>query len=152
MINSRKLEDLDPDVRAICNAHIALCHQHGIELLITSTWRDFESQDALYAIGRTVDLNRKPITKAKAGQSWHNYRAAYDVVPLVGGKPVWDAKNPIWKEVIKYGKEAGAEAGADWKSFPDLPHFDVRPKVEGASIGLDEARSRFLNHGTIFHV
>jgi len=39
---------------------------------------------------------------------------AWDVVPLVGGKCVWDEKNPLWKDVIGFGKQAGAQAGADW--------------------------------------
>lgn len=150
MINSRKLTDLDPTPRIVCLRHLALCHQNGIELIITSTWRDYESQDALYAIGRTVDLQRSPVTRARAGRSWHNFKCAWDVVPLISGKAVWDAADPIWTEVIKYGKEAGAEAGAEWHEFPDRPHFQVRPQVGGRPIELAEARELFAAHGSIF--
>lgn len=150
IINSRLISDLDPDVATVCNAHILACHRAGIELLVTSTYRNYLAQDAVYAIGRTVDKEKRPVTKAKAGQSFHNFRAAYDVVPLVGGKPVWDAKDPIWKEVVRLGKQAGAQAGADWPTFPDLPHFEVRPTIEGLHIATHEARARFDEHGTIF--
>ena len=156
MINSRKLEDLDPEARAVCQEHIRLCRDVGIEIIVTSTWRDFEAQDALYAIGRTVEKERWAITNAKGGKSWHNFKAAWDVVPVVSGKAVWNSKDPLWKEVIRLGKQAGAEAGSDWKSFPDvpldLPHFQVVPKVSGLHITLDEALARFKDSGTIFMV
>src|SRR5688572_13459442 len=124
-IDSRNVEDLDPIARAVCRSHIAACAQVGIELLITSTYRDFTAQNALYAIGRTTQLDRKKVTNAKGGKSWHNYKAAYDVVPIIGGKAQWNS--PLWKEIIRIGKEVGAEAGAEWKSFPDRPHFQKIP-------------------------
>ncbi len=148
MINSRLISDLDPDAAFVCNAHVLACHRIGIELLITSTWRDHIAQDALYAIGRTVELKRKPVTNAQGWHSWHNYRCAWDVVPLVRGKAVWES--PLWREVIAAGKEAGAEAGADWVNFPDRPHFQLRPMVHTLHISLDEAKNRFTQHGTIF--
>ena len=151
MINSRNLEDLDPFARTVCNQHLANCHAKGIELIVTSTWRDFESQDALYTIGRSLDsANRRPVTQAKGGQSWHNFKCAWDVVPVLHGKPVWDERDPLWKEVIMAGKDAGAEAGADWPLFKDMCHFEVRPTVEGLRINLDEARARFVQNGSIF--
>lgn len=151
MINSRSLADLDPYVREICNNHLALCTAAGIELIVTSTYRDFEAQDALYAIGRTKELTRRRVTNAQAGESWHNFRAAYDVVPIVGGKAVWNASDPLWVEVVRHGKAAGAEAGADWPiKKRDLPHFQVRPTVHGLHITTDEALDRFKKHGTVF--
>ena len=87
MINSRKLEDLNPVVEEKARDFLALCKAEGIEVIVTSTYRDAESQNALYAQGRTAP-GRK-VTNAKAGQSWHNWRVAFDVVPLRNGKPVW---------------------------------------------------------------
>lgn len=146
MINSRSIDDLDPEARAVCQRHIIECRSHGVELLITSTWRDIEQQDALYSIGRTVRPDRRMVTNARGGHSWHNYKCAWDVVPLIEGKPIWDATDPIWKTVIACGKMAGAEAGAEWKSFPDLCHFQFVP----GHISLDEALARFTANGTIF--
>lgn len=93
----------------------------GIELLITSTYRDKESQDALYAKGRTAP--GAVVTNARGGDSLHNYRVAYDVVPVVDGKPVWEASSPVWEEVGRIGKECGLEWAGDWKTFRELPHF-----------------------------
>jgi len=152
MVNSRKLEDLDPEARQVCIQHLLKAKDRGIELLVTSTWRDFEAQDSLYQIGRTHYQERHIVTNARAGGSWHNYKVAWDVCPIVQGKPVWDANDPIWKEVIRCGKEVGAEAGADWPTFPDRPHFQIRPPNGDGSISIVEARVRFDEHGTVFTI
>lgn len=150
MINSRKIEDLEPAVQVVCRDHIRRCRDVGIELLVTSTYRDYEAQDTLYRIGRTIEPYRRPVTNARPGHSWHNFRCAYDVVPLMYGKPVWDDKDRLWLEVVMAGKEAGAEAGADWPLFKDLPHFQVRPRASDKHIDLAEARIRWEDKGTIF--
>lgn len=144
MINSRDVFALDLPARQVCQAHVQGCKVAGIELLVTSTRRDFEAQTALYAIGRTKDMDRRPVTNAKAGGSWHNYAVAWDVVPLIGGKAVWEGS--LWREIARIGKAAGAEAGADWKTFPDRPHFQYKP----AGLTLDQALDRFKENGTIF--
>lgn len=121
MINSRDINELIPPVKERVEKFKALCKENGIDLLITSTYRDNESQNALYAQGRTAP--GKIVTNAKAGQSWHNFRCAIDVVPLVNGKPVWDGEDPIWAKVGKLGKDAGLEWAGDWKKFRELAHF-----------------------------
>ena len=88
MINSRKLEDLHPKVKTLCEQFIASCAKHNIDVLITSTYRDEESQNALYAQGRTTDV--KKITNARAGDSFHNWRVAFDFVPIVLPEPGYD--------------------------------------------------------------
>ena len=93
----------------------------GIDLLVTSTYRDGESQNALYAQGRTAP--GKIVTNAKAGESFHNYRCAVDVVPLVAGKPRWDVKDEVWQTIGKLGKEAGLEWAGDWVKFKETAHF-----------------------------
>jgi peptidoglycan L-alanyl-D-glutamate endopeptidase CwlK len=84
MINSRSVNDLHPHVADLCRKFIAACKKAGIDVLITSTYRDMESQAAIYAQGRTKA--GRIVTRAKPGQSWHNYRLAFDFVPIVNGK------------------------------------------------------------------
>ena len=67
MINSRKIEDLLHVVQEKVRKFKALCEENDIDLLITSTYRDHESQNALYAQGRTAPGKR--VTNAKGGQS-----------------------------------------------------------------------------------
>ena len=120
MINSRNLDDLVPPAKQRAEAFIAAAKAKGIDLLVTSTYRDNESQDALYAQGRTTPGN--VVTKAKAGQSWHNWRCALDVVPLVNGKAIWDDP-ALWKQVGEIGKSCGLEWAGDWVMFKEYPHF-----------------------------
>ena len=120
MINSRNLDDLVPPDKQRAEAFIAAAKARNIDLLVTSTYRDNESQDALYAQGRTAPGNI--VTRAKAGQSWHNWRCALDVVPLVNGKAIWDDQ-AMWKQVGEIGKSCGLEWADDWVTFKEFPHF-----------------------------
>lgn len=119
MINSRSIQDLLPRVQDKCNAFIRECAEHGIEVIITSTYRDLESQDALYAQGRTKP--GKKVTNVAAGKSFHNWRVAFDFVPVVAGKAVWD-DDDLWGACGACARAVGLEWGGDWENFVDRPH------------------------------
>lgn len=124
MINSRQIEDLLPQVQTLAKIFIERCKESGIDLLIISTYRDNESQAALFAQGRTAP--GKIVTNSRAGQSFHNYRVAFDVVPLVNGKPVWNTANEngvLWKKLGAIGVECGLEWAGNWRTFKEFPHF-----------------------------
>lgn len=124
MISSRKIEDLHPAVADKCRAHVAACKAGGVDLLVTCTYRDSAEQERLYAIGRTAP-GRK-VTNARAGQSFHNYRLAYDVVPLRHGKPVWGTTGEdgkLWARVGELGEAQGLEWAGRWTRFREFPHF-----------------------------
>lgn len=128
MINSRSLHDLQPDVEAMADAFIALCTAKNIDVLVTSTLRDFETQAALYAQGRTTPGKR--VTNAQPGDSAHNYGMAFDVVPLRDGKPVWgtetDDDQDLWETIGELGEEAGLDWAGRWKTFREYAHFQRR--------------------------
>lgn len=115
MINSRSLDDLHPAAKKRAVAFIEAARRAGIDLIVTSTYRDHEAQDALFA-------QRPRVTKAKGGQSWHNWRCALDVVPVVGGKAVWN-NSALWQQIGALGEAAGLEWGGRWTKFVDKPHF-----------------------------
>jgi peptidoglycan L-alanyl-D-glutamate endopeptidase CwlK len=119
MINSRKLEDLHPHVAKLCQAFIDACEKQGIDVLITSTYRDAESQNALYAQGRTTPGAK--VTNAKAGQSWHNWRCAFDFVPIVNGKAQWDDLK-LFEKCGQIAESVGLEWAGRWVSFKELAH------------------------------
>lgn len=122
MINSRDVSELHPKVAAMAKAFVQACDEKGIDLLVTSTYRDNESQNALYAQGRTTKGLR--VTNAKGGQSWHNYRLALDVVPLRNGKCVWDSNDAVWKQVGLIGESVGLEWAGRWTgSMKETAHF-----------------------------
>ena len=124
MINSRDLKELHPKVRAMTELFIKECDKQGIDLLVTSTYRDHESQNELYAQGRTKP--GKIVTNAKGGESFHNFRVAIDVVPVVNGKAVWTTTGPsgaLWKKLAQIGKACGFEWAGEWKTFKEMAHF-----------------------------
>jgi len=129
MINSRKIEDLLPKVKVMCEKFIVECDAQGIDVIITSTYRDAESQNALYAQGRTTHgagvTAKKPmgsvVTNAKAGQSYHNYKCAFDFVPVVGGKAQW-SNTALFLKCGAIAKQCGLEWAGDWKTFKEYPH------------------------------
>lgn len=120
MVNSRSLSDLLPVVQKKARALLAAAKAEGIDLLVTSTYRDAECQDALYAQGRTKP-GRK-VTNARGGQSWHQFRVAFDVVPLISGKAVWNDQR-LWKRIGELGESVGLEWAGRWTTFRESPHF-----------------------------
>lgn len=122
MQNNRNISDLTPEMQKLCKAFIEACKKEGVDIIITSTYRDFESQDALYAQGRTTTGSK--VTNAKAGYSMHNFRLAFDFLPLTNGKADWN-NTALFMKCGKIGESVGLEWGGSWKSFTDLPHMQM---------------------------
>jgi peptidoglycan L-alanyl-D-glutamate endopeptidase CwlK len=118
---SRSLDDLLPQVKEKAEEFLEACKAHGIDVLVTFTYRTWKEQDELYAQGRTKP--GKIVTNAKGGQSIHQFRRAFDVCPLKDGKPDWDAPEMTWKVLGAIGTSIGLEWGGGWRKFVDLPHF-----------------------------
>lgn len=124
MVNSRSLSDLLPPVSARAQAFSRACKREGIDILVVSTYRCHLAQAQLYAQGRTQP--GKPVTNAKPGQSFHNFRVAFDVVPLWAGKPVWGtagADGVLWARIGAIGESVGLEWAGRWATFREYGHF-----------------------------
>lgn len=126
MINSRSLDDLHPAVKARALAFIHECQANGIDALIYCTYRDEAAQNAAYASGRTAP--GPIVTNARAGQSMHQYRVAFDACPTIKGKPVWDATSAdgkrLWATFGKCGEAVGLEWSARWSGkLKESAHF-----------------------------
>lgn len=87
------------------------CRDAGIDVLIYCTYRDAESQNILYAQGRTTKGDI--VTNARGGQSMHQYRVAFDFVPMVHGKPAWKDTSK-YMDCIRIAEEIGFESAARW--------------------------------------
>lgn len=135
-INSRKLEDLTPEVMAMAKEFIKRCNAAGIDVLITSTYRNAESQNAIYAQGRTTPGSK--VTNARAGESYHNYRIAFDFVPIVSGKAMWNDL-AAFKRCGAIAKECGLDWAGDWKSFKEMAHCQQR------GVTLAELKKKYPN-------
>lgn len=119
----RKIEELLPKVAKAAQAAIDECKGHGLAVLISCTYRSGEEQNALYAQGRTKPGHK--VTNAKAGQSFHQHRVALDLYPLVQGKPDFTGAAPEWHKIAVIFKKHGFEWAGDWKTFREMPHFQM---------------------------
>lgn len=137
------LNGLNPYVRVQAEKLIDAANKRIVDgkykVIVTQGYRSTEEQDALYAQGRTVkvDKNGKKlpiVTNAKGGQSMHNFGLAIDfaLATLDGKKASWDTKADFdkdgkadWMEVVDEAKKLGFEWGGDWRSFTDMPHFQM---------------------------
>lgn len=117
---TRDINELLPIVKKKCQEFLDACKSQGINVVVTGTYRSFEEQDALYAKGRTIPGNI--VTKAKGGQSLHNWRVAFDCVPVVNGVTMWN-DDVLWSKLGQIGTRIGLDWGGTWSQFPDKPHF-----------------------------
>lgn len=95
----------------------------GFNARIISGTRTYEQQNALFRQGRFG--NPGPvITKARGGQSNHNFGVAWDI-GIFTSKGGYLADGKEYDQVAKLGQSASVEWGGSWKSFPDRPHYQL---------------------------
>lgn len=95
--------------------------------------RSFELQDELYE-------RRDGTTRAKGGESPHNYGCASDWCPWKDGRPVWDKKDSVWREY----ENACEKVGVKWLGpSGDYPHNELPLLVRwGKVLPVFKARGR----------
>ncbi|HVI07001.1 MAG TPA: M15 family metallopeptidase [Candidatus Binatia bacterium] len=111
-------------------------------LQVAQALRTWSEQDALYAEGRTEP--GKEVTKARGGWSAHNFGYAVDLVPeeIEPGQADWNLKHPVWQKMLQVAPTVGLAEGAQWRSFPDNPHFYLS---EFPADPTDEMRAALAN-------
>ena len=153
-MSSRDTKDLTSELQTKAIKVIEYCNSRGVDLLVYCTLRTLEEQAKLYrqsrswtevrnklikfrerGLGFLADIlfsigpcNGPYVTDAAPGESWHNYREAWDAVPLVGGKPLWGYKGSE-KEWNIYGegiRSVNMNWAGDWVSFIEYPHAQLR--------------------------
>lgn len=119
---SKDIKDLHPIVYKKAQEFLEACRVRGLNVIITSTYRSIEEQNALYAQGRTKPGN--VVTNAKGGQSFHNWKVALDFAPVVNGVIPWNDK-ALFMKIGEIGEKCGFEWGGRWTTFLDLPHLQI---------------------------
>jgi peptidoglycan LD-endopeptidase CwlK len=102
----------------------------GATVKIISGTRTFGEQDRLYRQGR--DLPGPKVTRARGGQSNHNFGVAWDIGLFQNGQYL--DESPLYAKAGEIGKELGLEWGGDWSGFPDEPHFQIVAEADLQSI------------------
>lgn len=133
---SRSLLDLEPETRRRAEMFIARCTEAGIDVLIYCTHRSHAEQAELYERGR-----RTPgpiVTNARAGQSWHNWRRAFDFVPMVAGKPAWNDRS-LYAKAGAIAEAVGLEWAGRWTgSLKETAHCQYRGGLTLAQVQQQE--------------
>lgn len=125
-------------------AMASVLSREGITIRVIQGLRTFAEQDKLYAQGRTTE--GYIVTHALGGQSWHNFGLAVDCAPIDGNKIDWDAKHPAWKRMSEAGVKLGLVSGANWKTLPDAPHFQMNGRFPENAPNA-EVRSLYAHGG-----
>lgn len=120
--SQNRLKRVHPELARRVTFLIQALADKGYTIEVVQGLRTFAEQDQLYKQGRT-----KPgqiVTRAKGGQSNHNYGLAVDLCPFVNGKPQWN-DNPGFFRIGEEAAKLGLEWGGGWKKFLDKPHVQM---------------------------
>lgn len=112
---------------------------------VTHGLRSWDEQAKLYAQGRTMP--GAIVTNAQPGHSWHNFGLAVDVVPMTDLGADWNLSHPQWQRLVAVGTTLGLVAGAQFRTFPDFPHFQLTGSLPISP--NDEVRQIFLDGGMV---
>lgn len=122
--SENRLKKIHPELASRVRTLIEHLAANGMQVEVVQGMRTFAEQDALYAQGRTK--KGQVVTKAKGGQSNHNYGLAVDLCPFTpDGQPNWNAPNSMWMAIGSEAEKLGLEWGGGWKKFIDKPHVQL---------------------------
>lgn len=96
----------------------------NVQIIVIQGLRSFAESNSLYAQGRTTP--GPIVTKAAAGQSYHNYGLAFDFSMLTNEKED-NIVGPNWLKVVSIMESHGMTWGGHFPDgFHDDPHFENR--------------------------
>ena len=110
-----RLKGVHPDLVAVVNRAIQLT---DVDFTVLEGLRTLERQKQLVASGASTTLNSRHLTGH-----------AVDLGAVVGGQVRWDW--PLYHKIADAMERAAKElsipieCGANWKKFPDGPHFQL---------------------------
>jgi peptidoglycan L-alanyl-D-glutamate endopeptidase CwlK len=129
---------LVPKVQVMARKFLAACSALGKDVRIISGTRTYAEQDALYRQGRFG--SRPPIvTKARGGQSNHNFGIAWDIGLFENGQYI--TTDPKYKQLAPLLLRSLTELqwGGNWIRFKDFPHYQFKAVSED----VDDIRALF---------
>jgi peptidoglycan LD-endopeptidase CwlK len=121
-----RLDLVHPELKRRVLAMDKILAPENIHIQVSQGLRTWKEQDGLFAQGRT--LPGKIVTRARGGQSAHNYGYAVDLFPedVETDKPDWNVSHTSWQRMLAVGLQVGLAEGCTWRTFPDNPHFYLK--------------------------
>lgn len=113
------VSETEADLQRFYERFQAALKARGIAMVLFQANRSHLEQDALFSKG---------VSKARAGQSAHQYGCAVDVIHF---KKAWGLSKREWAVIGAIGKEAARKAnvkvvwGGDFKSIYDPAHWEL---------------------------
>jgi hypothetical protein len=154
----RAIESLAPAFQRQVRGWVTEMVNSKIPPLIYCGRRTMEEQTALYSLGRSAP--GKVVTKARAGESYHNYGLAFDWVPLKISPKNPDLYVADWEDetAFRLGEHVGQSfelAAISWEtghlqssqyaSWRDIPRKDVEQptaKIIAKSVSTRRVKTR----------
>jgi peptidoglycan LD-endopeptidase CwlK len=121
--SERLIASLHLPAQRAARRFLARLHAADLDACLVSGTRSYGEQNLLYRRGRFGNPAPR-VTNARGGQSNHNFAIAWDIGIFVGGAYVPNDPAP-YRQAAELGLESGLEWGGDWKSFQDLPHYQL---------------------------
>jgi peptidoglycan LD-endopeptidase CwlK len=121
--SERNIRTLAPQVQELARRFLAAVLAAGIPARVISGTRTYAEQNALYRQGRFGDPGRR-VTLARGGQSNHNFGLAWDIGIFRNGSYL--GESPLYRRAAEVGLVPPLEWGGQWRTFVDLPHYQLR--------------------------
>jgi peptidoglycan L-alanyl-D-glutamate endopeptidase CwlK len=132
MIDSKRIDDLRPDVVANCRLFIKLMAAEGYKVAFSSTLRDDEKQAELYAQGRTkpgkIVTNSRVTTFHGKGLAFDIYRDAPTFAEQWQDYKFWQTARRI-QTMLGFSKITGEESHSEWSNKKRFTGGQVRAGV-----------------------
>ena len=119
--SAKNIATLHEKLQPLAEALLEAAAREGITVKVIGGTRTHAEQNELYAQGRTRP--GKVVTKARGGESIHNFGLAFDVGVFSKDGKAYIPESADYRRLGKLGKELGLIWGGDWR-FVDEPHFE----------------------------
>ncbi len=167
-LSEARIQAVHPVLRQRFKDAAAESEADGLPVVASQGVRTYHQQAEVYAKGRTVKSDvacrhngivrpvgtcmvhplGATVTKAQPGWSQHQFGLAIDAEPddpeQPGLQPDWNENHPGWAKLLLIARRHGLAEGAQWRSFPDYPHFYP---VELPANPTDEQRQLYKTGG-----
>ena len=120
--SERYIRTLQPKAQDAARLFLGKVLDAGIVARIISGTRTYSEQNALFRRGRFG--NPPPqVTKARGGQSNHNFGIAWDIGIFENG--AYRGSSIKYRRAAEVGLAPGVEWGGHWTTFKDEPHYQL---------------------------
>jgi peptidoglycan L-alanyl-D-glutamate endopeptidase CwlK len=132
-VSETNIASLLPKAQIEARKFLQIAKDNHTDVRILSGTRTYGEQNALYAHGRRGN-NLPIVTKARGGQSNHNFGIAWDI-GLFDNRGNYISKDGGYKAfaAIVLPLMNTIEWGGNWISFKDYPHYQLKPVTEKVS-------------------